>query len=89
MFQTGVLSPQQIGVLSQRRVDLLTELRPNAVALVDGFDYPDRMLNSCLGRYDGQVYDALFDYAKSSSLNKQEVSLNSEHNRFTAVKNDF
>ena len=51
----------------------MSELRPNAVGLVDAFDYPDRMLNSCLGRYDGQVYEALYEYAKRSSLNRNEV----------------
>lgn len=52
---------------------MLTELRPNAVALVDAFDFPDRLLNSCLGRYDGQVYDALYEYAKNSPLNQHQV----------------
>lgn len=56
-----------------RRAQLLKMLRPNAVTLVDAYDYPDRLLNSCLGRYDGQVYDALYDYAKNSPLNKQQV----------------
>ena len=62
-------------MLTSRRIELMKELRPNAVTLVDAFDFPDRMLNSCLGRYDGNVYEALYEYAKSSSLNKQEVLL--------------
>lgn len=73
-FQNGVLTPDIISNLHSRRVSLLAELRPNAVMLVDAFDYPDRLLNSCLGRYDGQVYDALYEYAKSSSLNQYQVS---------------
>lgn len=52
---------------------MLKPLRRNAVALVDGFDFPDRLLNSCLGRYDGHVYEALMEYAKSSKLNDTEV----------------
>ena len=32
-------------------------LRPNAVALVDCFEYPDLILNSTLGREDGNVYE--------------------------------
>lgn len=67
------MSTHQLSLLRNRRVDLLAELRPNAVALVDAFDYPDRLLNSALGRYDGQVYDALYEYAKSSSLNMYQV----------------
>lgn len=54
-------------------MQLLAEIRPNAVAFVDAFDYPDEVLQSCLGRYDGQVYQALYDYAKSSPMNEKEV----------------
>ncbi|XP_067949519.1 peroxisomal acyl-coenzyme A oxidase 1-like isoform X2 [Watersipora subatra] len=72
-LQNGVLSPEQVEAIATRRVELLAVLRPNAVSLVDAFDYPDRLLNSCLGRYDGNVYEALYEYAKSSSLNKQQV----------------
>ena len=32
-------------------------LRPDAVALVDAFDFPDAILNSPLGREDGNVYE--------------------------------
>ena len=32
---------------------LLAALRPEAVALVDAWDYSDYELNSALGRYDG------------------------------------
>ena len=74
-MQNAVLTPQQITALTSRRTELLAELRPNAVALVDAFDYPDRLLNSCLGRYDGNVYEALYEYAKSSPLNQQQVNL--------------
>ena len=35
---------------------LVRALRPNAVALTDSFGYPDYMLNSALGRRDGNVY---------------------------------
>ena len=39
---------------------LLNDLRPNAVALVDAFEFPDNVLNSAIGRYDGKVYEALY-----------------------------
>lgn len=54
-------------------VDLCSALRPNAVALVDAFDFPDRVLNSDLGRYDGNVYEALCDFARTSELNSRET----------------
>jgi len=44
-------------------------LRPEAVALTDAFDFPDRILNSALGRADGRVYEALLAEARRSGLN--------------------
>ena len=50
-------------------VKLLQILRPNGIALTDAFDIPDRVLNSTIGRYDGNVYEALIESVKSSQLN--------------------
>lgn len=63
----------QLSQVSQRLKELLAQLRPNAVALVDAFDYCDEMLNSVLGRYDGNVYEHMFEWARCSPLNKTEV----------------
>ena len=49
--------------------------RPEAVCLVDAFDHSDYVLNSPLGRYDGNVYEDLFRWAQRSALNKEEVVL--------------
>ena len=61
-------------MLINKQLQLYAELRPNAVALVDAYDYPDHVLQSCLGRYDGNVYEALYEYAKGSPLNESDVS---------------
>ena len=60
--------------VSVRVKELLSQLRPNAVALVDSFDVNDKRLNSVLGRYDGNVYEHLFEWARRSPLNATEVS---------------
>ncbi|ESP01292.1 hypothetical protein LOTGIDRAFT_212832 [Lottia gigantea] len=70
----GYLNSQQIELLNTKLLDLLAEIRPNAVNIVDSFDIPDEILASCLGRYDGQVYQALYEYAKESKLNQIEVT---------------
>uniref|UniRef100_A0A8C7CB86 Acyl-coenzyme A oxidase n=1 Tax=Oncorhynchus kisutch TaxID=8019 RepID=A0A8C7CB86_ONCKI len=75
-LQTGLLSVPQLSQVSQRLKELLAQLRPNAVALVDAFDYCDEMLNSVLGRYDGNVYEHMFEWARRSPLNKTEVRVN-------------
>lgn len=63
----------QAALVSAHIKELLKELRPNAVALVDAFDLNDRRLNSVLGRYDGNVYEHLYEWARRSPLNATEV----------------
>ena len=72
-FQAGLLSGPQVLQISGRIKELLSQLRPNAVVLVDAFDFNDKLLNSVLGRYDGNVYENLFEWARRSPLNATEV----------------
>lgn len=51
---------------------VLSSLRPDAVALVDAFGWEDYALNSALGRYDGDVYNALLRMAAASPLNSTQ-----------------
>jgi len=52
-------------------LELMAQLRPHAVKLVDAWSIPDFLLNSALGRYDGKVYEELFDMAhRRNPLNK-------------------
>ncbi|CAL1530163.1 unnamed protein product [Lymnaea stagnalis] len=69
----GYLNDQQLEIVEGRIYDLLAALKPNAIALVDAFDFPDLVLDSDIGRYDGNVYEALMEYAKRSKLNSTEV----------------
>ncbi|XP_021931418.1 probable peroxisomal acyl-coenzyme A oxidase 1 isoform X2 [Zootermopsis nevadensis] len=54
---------------------LLSQIRPNAVGVVDGFDICDEILSSALGSYDGRVYERLFEEVSKSPLNKQSVNV--------------
>lgn len=67
------MTESQITQVNGRIKELLTAIRPDAVALVDAFDFQDVTLGSVLGRYDGNVYENLFEWAKKSPLNKTEV----------------
>lgn len=49
------------------------QVRPNAVALVDAFNYTDHYLGSALGRYDGNVYPTLYEEAWKDPLNDSVV----------------
>ncbi|KAL8163195.1 UNVERIFIED_CONTAM: Peroxisomal acyl-coenzyme A oxidase 1 [Gekko kuhli] len=72
-LQGGILTDAQITQVNQRVKELLALIRPNAVALVDSFDFSDMFLGSVLGRYDGNVYDNMFEWSKKSPLNKTQV----------------
>ena len=52
---------------------LLKEVRKEAVPLVDALDIPDGMLNSVLGRYDGDVYTHLYKWAQKAPWNMKQV----------------
>jgi acyl-CoA oxidase len=69
LLEAGYLSTSQLAALRARSRALLREVRPDAVALVDSFAFPDYQLNSALGREDGDVYSALLAMAQGSPLN--------------------
>jgi len=68
----GTLPFTQVRLAKAAAVEAMERLRPNAVALVDAFDIPDRILNSTIGRFDGNVYEALYEHARKNPLNKTE-----------------
>mmetsp|Transcript_106231 Transcript_106231/g.298748 ORF Transcript_106231/g.298748 Transcript_106231/m.298748 type:complete len:720 (-) Transcript_106231:138-2297(-) len=70
----GALPPAAYGPILKRQKQLLREIRPHAVPLVDGWNIPDFLLNSCLGRYDGRVYESLYEQTKYEPLNESDVS---------------
>ncbi|KAJ3672552.1 hypothetical protein LUZ60_007273 [Juncus effusus] len=70
---TGCLTPKQGALASAQLRFLYSQLRPNAVSLVDAFNYTDHYLGSVLGRYDGNVYPALYDQAWKDPLNDTVV----------------
>lgn len=69
---TGVISAQQIRGVDKAIGELLDSIRPNAVSLVDAWDFSDNELQSAIGRADGNVYEALYDYAKKSPFSQPE-----------------
>nr|XP_026497149.1 probable peroxisomal acyl-coenzyme A oxidase 1 [Vanessa tameamea] len=68
------LSEIDIRGLQKKYEDLLEKIRPNAVGLVDSFDFRDEILNSTLGAYDGRAYERLMEEALKSPLNSEPVN---------------
>ena len=65
----GIVDARDAEFAEECVAQVLNELRPEAVTLVDAFDIPDRILNSAIGRYDGNVYEELYKHARDSPLN--------------------
>ena len=65
----GLISADEAELAEHAAQQLCARLRPDIVPLTDAFDFPDRVLNSALGRHDGNVYEQLFLEAKRSALN--------------------
>uniref|UniRef100_A0A8C4NGW4 Acyl-coenzyme A oxidase n=1 Tax=Eptatretus burgeri TaxID=7764 RepID=A0A8C4NGW4_EPTBU len=72
-MQAGVLNGEELEQVSKILRTLLSSLRRQAVPLTDAFDISDVQLSSVLGRHDGNVYNALYAWARTAPLNKSQV----------------
>eukprot|EP01132_Coremiostelium_polycephalum_P008423 gene8423-10342_t len=72
-LQESYLSINEIEPIRREIRTLFKEIRPDAVSLVDAFDIPDFTLGSALGRYDGRVYETLWEWAHNQPFNKNSV----------------
>lgn len=73
LLQEQYLTGADVDGLREHLLWLYGEVRDNAIAYVDAFDIDDRILRSCLGRYDGNVYQSLYEFALKSKLNETQV----------------
>jgi len=69
----GFVSPQQYRWIKTHTDRLLGVIRPDAVALVDSFDFSDFSLNSSLGKYDGDCYRDMYRRAQKDPRNQTLV----------------
>ena len=70
-FSSAATTLRQIQLVRKAVMNLLEQVRPHAVRLVDAWSFSDWQLDSSLGRYDGNVYEDLFHRASElNPLNK-------------------
>jgi len=62
----GWMNEEQLELLQDKVKELLRELRRDAVPLVDSFNIPDSLVNSPLGRYDGDLYPHYFETVRAA-----------------------
>ncbi|KAI9297992.1 acyl-CoA oxidase [Neoconidiobolus thromboides FSU 785] len=67
LLSTGYFNGEDIQQLSLKVTELMEQIRPQAVNLVDGFGFSDYVINSPFGRYDGDIYQAYFDLVKQNN----------------------
>ncbi|CAI4225985.1 unnamed protein product [Auanema sp. JU1783] len=73
LVEDGYMNSGQLDHMKENLYKLLAAIRPNAVSIMDSWDFTDRELRSVLGRQDGHVYENLLKWAQQSDLNKTEV----------------
>ncbi|KAJ5235111.1 uncharacterized protein N7469_004279 [Penicillium citrinum] len=62
-FRCNAVARSDLDRLPTRVQELMSRIRPHAVNLVDSWIIPDYLLDSALGRYDGRVYEDLYNRA--------------------------
>ncbi|XP_058778181.1 peroxisomal acyl-coenzyme A oxidase 1-like [Vicia villosa] len=72
-LSTGSINQKQGSLANELLRSLYSQVRPNAIALVDAFNHSDHLLGSTLGRYDGNVYPKLYEEAWKDPLNDSVV----------------
>lgn len=78
-LEDSYFSKAQAKMIRDLVLQMLKKIRPDAVALVDAFDFSDFRLKSALGRFDGDVYPAIIDAAQRDPLNKTNVGPGYKH----------
>lgn len=69
-----VISADIYQLLIDNLLELYKQYRPMAVTVADAWGFPDFLLISALGRYDGNVYETLLQATRNEPLNKRDVS---------------
>ncbi|XP_060076882.1 peroxisomal acyl-coenzyme A oxidase 1-like [Ylistrum balloti] len=72
-LESEAMGLEQLHWLQELELQLLAEIRPDAVTLVDALDFHDETLSSAIGCYDGRAYERLYEAALKEPMNQTEV----------------
>jgi len=70
VLQHKLLAPEQAGWPKELLIEQCLAVRPMAAGLIDGWNLPDFILRSPLGRYDGNVYVSFLTAIKDTYKSK-------------------
>ncbi|ODQ77453.1 hypothetical protein BABINDRAFT_163468 [Babjeviella inositovora NRRL Y-12698] len=77
-LQHGIISSGTLAHVQGRLRNLNDQVRPQAIGLTDAFLLPDFIINSPLGRYDGNIYESYFNTVKAQNPPSQTKAPYSE-----------
>jgi len=73
VYETAILPPEAFQAINRKRESLLAELRPEALTLMEAFEYSDNTLQSAIAHSNGRPYENLIEWArKHNSINRPE-----------------
>ena len=86
--EDGYISEAQAELIRGQVRELLSVIRVDAVAIVDSFDFSDQFLNSALGKWDGNVYECLYTWARTGNpMNESDIAPGVERILLPLMKN--
>ena len=73
VYVTGILTPDAFKLLQAKREALLKEIRPEALTLVEAFEYSDNTLQSAIAHSNERYSENLIDWARRyNTVNRPE-----------------
>ena len=73
VFVTGVITPEAFQLLNKKREALFNEIRPEALTLVEAFEYSDNTLQSAIAHSNERYSENLIEWArKYNTVNRPE-----------------
>ncbi|CDW74570.1 acyl-oxidase family protein [Stylonychia lemnae] len=70
LYECGFFTQGTMKIISQGLKQLLQEIRPHMIPLVESLRIPDSILVSSIGNSYGDIYETQLEWAKGSRLNK-------------------
>ena len=68
-YECGYFTPGANDLIDEAIKVLLKRIRPQAIPLIEIYNFPDEYLQSAIGNSYGDIYETHFRWAKESRLN--------------------
>jgi acyl-CoA oxidase len=73
VYESGILAPEAFQLINEKREALLAEIRPEALTLVEAFEYSDNTLQSAIAHSNERPYENLIHWARNyNTVNRPE-----------------